>query len=236
VNPDATVAAAIPKRVMIELPFPGQAAQIESLLDNFLSEVRIPGSSRYVLDLSGSMSGARIQGLKEAMLMLASDSAAQRYARFLNREEVGIITFSSETAPTQLFPMGSTAEQNAKERAAITSFINPLDAGGGTAIYSSVAQALTELGQERAKSKEKRYYTVVLMTDGENNRGLSRNEFRRWYAEKGDSVAGIRVFPILFGEGDLKALTELADLTGGRVFDSRTKSLAAAFKEIRGYQ
>jgi Ca-activated chloride channel homolog len=236
VNPDAIAAASIPKRVLIELPFPGKASQIESLLDNFLSDVRIPGSSRYVLDLSGSMAGARIDSLKQAMLMLASEGQAERYARFLNREEVGIITFSSDTAPTQLFPMGTTAEQNAKARAAIARFVRPLDASGGTAIYSSVAKALTELSQERENSKEKRYYTVVLMTDGENNRGLSRDEFRRWYAEKGASVAGIRVFPILFGEGDLKALTELADMTGGRVFDSRSKSLAAAFKEIRGYQ
>jgi Ca-activated chloride channel family protein len=236
VNADATQGAAIPKRVLIELPFPGQAVQIESLLDNFLAEVRIPGSSRYVLDLSGSMSGARIDGLKEAMLMLASDAAAQRYARFLNREEVGIITFSSETAPTKLFPMGSTPEENRRVRNEVADFVRPLSAGGGTAIYSSIAQALSELSQERAANKEKRYYTVVLMTDGENNRGFTREDFRRWYREKGESVAGIRVFPILFGEGDLTALTELAELTGGRVFDSRTKSLAAAFKEIRGYQ
>jgi len=236
VNADAVTAAAIPKRVLIELPFPGQASQIESLLDNFLSDVRIPGSSRYVLDLSGSMSGTRISGLKEAMLMLASDAPAQRFARFLNREEVGVITFSSDTAPTKLFEMGSTTAENAAARAAVSNFIRPLEAGGGTAIYSSVAQALTELGQERASNKAKRYYTVVLMTDGVNNRGFTQDQFRKWYTEQGASVAGIRVFPILFGEGDLKALTELADLTGGRVFDSRTKSLAAAFKEIRGYQ
>jgi len=236
VNPDAVTAAAIPRRVLVELPFPGQPKQIETLLDNFVSAIRNPGSSRYVLDLSGSMTGPRIAGLKDAMLMLASDSQADRFERFLNREEVGIVTFSSQTAPTQIFPMGSTAEENAKARAAISEFVRPLEPGGGTAIYSSVAQALTELGQERGQSREKRYYTVVLMTDGINNRGMSEKQFRKWYLEQGDAVAGIRVFPILFGEGDLDALTALADLTGGRVFDSRTKSLAAAFKEIRGYQ
>lgn len=238
VNPDAVMASAIPQRTLIELPFPGQASLISSLLDNFLADVRIPGSSRYVLDLSGSMEGDRIAGLKQAMLMLASPASigSDRYARFQNREEVGIITFSTEPAPTVMFSMGSTPEQNAKTRAAITQFINPLKADGRTAIYSSIRQALTELGQERVREKDKRYYTVVLMTDGENNEGLSEAQFEAWYRSQGASVSGIPVFPILFGEGDPRELRGLADLTGGRLFDSRSSKLAAVFKEIRGYQ
>src|SRR5262249_19987416 len=107
VNPDAVAAPSIPKRTLIELPFPGQAALIPALLDTFLSDVRVPGSSRYVLDLSGSMQGNRIAGLKQAMLMLASNGAArsERYARFQNREEAGIITFSDQPASTVVFPM-----------------------------------------------------------------------------------------------------------------------------------
>jgi Ca-activated chloride channel family protein len=238
VNPDAEAAPAIPKRTLIELPFPGQALLISALLDAFLSDVRIPGSSRYVLDLSGSMAGERITGLKRAMLILASSSSigAERFARFQNREEVGIIPFSNDPARTSLFPMGSTPEENAKARAAVARFIEPMQASGQTAIYSSVQQALLELSQQRREAKEKRYYTVVLMTDGENNRGLSKGQFVRWYRAEIDNIGGIPVFPILFGEGNAQELGELADLTGGRLFDSRSNTLAAVFKEIRGYQ
>src|SRR5262249_25925182 len=120
-NPDATPAASIPRRTLVELPFPGQASLIDALLDTFLSDVRIPGSSRYLLDLSGSMQGSRIESLKEAMLMLASDTApgSQRYARFQNRENVGIVTFNGEPSPTRLLPMGSTPDENAKARSEI---------------------------------------------------------------------------------------------------------------------
>lgn len=238
VNADAQMANAIPKRSMVELPFPGQASLISALLDNFLSDVRIPGASRYVLDLSGSMRGDRIDGLKRAMLLLASSSStgSERYARFQNREEVGIITFSTRPAPTVLFTMGSTPEQNARTRAEIAQFIQPLSAGGRTAIYSSVQQALLELAQERSRDKEKRYYTVVLMTDGDNNEGLTKAEFSDWYRDQGERIRGIRVFPILFGEGNAHDLENLADLTGGRLFDSRSTNLASVFKEIRGYQ
>jgi Ca-activated chloride channel family protein len=183
------------------------------------------------------MEGDRINGLKQAMLMLASGAgtSSDRYARFQNREEVGIITFSSQPDPTVLFPMGSTAAENAKARADITAFIQPLFARGSTAIYSSIQRALLELSDERSHQKDKRYYTVVLMTDGENNRGLSRFSFEQWYRSQ-ENVHGIPVFPILFGEGDASELTELATITGGRMFDSRSSSLASVFKEIRGYQ
>jgi Ca-activated chloride channel family protein len=238
VNPDATPAATIPRRTLIELPFPGQASLIDALLDNFLSDVRVPGSSRYLLDVSGSMQGSRIASLKEAMLMLASDSAAgsQRYARFQKRENVGIVTFASQPAATRMFPMGSTLEENAKARSEVTQFVNSLNADGATAIYSSLQQALQELAQERSQTKERRYYTVVLMTDGENNRGLSASDFRNWYAGQGDRLREIRVFPILFGEGNAGELGPIADMTGGRLFDSKSKPLAAVFKEIRGYE
>ena len=76
----------------------------------------------------------------------------------------------------------------------------------------------------------------MLMTDGVNNRGLSKAEFVRWYRSQGETVRGIPVFPILFGEGSARDLSELADLTGGRLFDSRSNTLTAVFKEIRGYQ
>jgi Ca-activated chloride channel homolog len=238
VNPDALPAATIPKSTLVELPFPGQAAVIEALLANFLSDVRNPGSSRYLLDVSGSMQGQRIDSLKQAMRMLASDAsvASERYAKFQNREEVGVITFSDHASPTRLFQMGSTPEQNLRTRADITRFVDSLEAGGGTAIFSSLQQALLDLAHERRFNREQRYYTVVLMTDGQNNRGLSPGQFRRWYEDEGDRVAGIRVFPILFGEGSARELTTIADMTGGRVFDSQSKSLAAVFKEIRGYQ
>ena len=64
----------------------------------------------------------------------------------------------------------------------------------------------------------------------------TRPEFVEWYHGQGEDVSGIPVFPILFGEGNAKDLGELAELTGGRLFDSRSNSLAAVFKEIRGYQ
>jgi Ca-activated chloride channel family protein len=74
------------------------------------------------------------------------------------------------------------------------------------------------------------------MTDGDNNQGLSQKQFMLWYQSQGERIRNIPVFPILFGEGNPKELTALAEVSGGRLFDSRATSLAAVFREIRGYQ
>ena len=98
VNAESQAAAIIPKRTLIELPFPGQPQVINGLLDAFLADVRVPSTSRYVLDLSGSMNEeGRIDQLKTAMNTLAGGDAgslSSRYARFQNRERVGVIPFN----------------------------------------------------------------------------------------------------------------------------------------------
>jgi Ca-activated chloride channel homolog len=240
VNPDATVASAIPKRTLIELPFPGQPQVINGLLDAFLADVRIPGSSRYVLDLSGSMGDdQRLDQLKAAMTTLAGDtgeSLASRYARFQNRERIGLVPFNSAPMDTLAFDMGDTPERNRQTLAAIREAVAPMDVRGGTAIYDSVAKALGELADEKRAESSPRYYTVVLMTDGENTNGMDLREFMAWYRQQDETLRSIRVFPIVFGDADAGEMGQLATATGGKAFDAKAKSLAQVFKEIRGYQ
>ncbi|MBL8261053.1 MAG: VWA domain-containing protein [Xanthomonadaceae bacterium] len=240
VNPEATMASAIPRRTLIELPFPGQPQVINGLLDAFLADVRIPGSSRYVLDLSGSMGDdQRLDQLKTAMATLAGDtgeSLASRYARFQNRERIGLVPFSSVPMDTLAFDMGDTPERNRQTLAGIRAAVAPMDANGGTAIYDSVARALGELADEKRSDSSPRYYTVVLMTDGENTNGMDLREFMAWYRQQDETLRSIRVFPIVFGDADAGEMEQLATATGGKAFDAKAKSLAQVFKEIRGYQ
>lgn len=240
VNPEAQAAPSIAQRTLIELPFPGQPQVIDSLLQGFLAEVRIPASSRYVLDLSGSMGNdGRIEAMKAAMDTLSGGNAASltdRYARFQNRERIGVLTFSSQPERTRLFDMGRDAAGNAAALQAIRAEIAPLRPGGGTAIFDSVRQALTELAAEKRAASEPRYYTVVLMSDGENTEGSDLRAFLGWYAAQDDALRSIRVFPILFGDADPDEMKSLAQATGGQVFDAKSKSLTLVFKDIRGYQ
>lgn len=240
VNAESQAAASIPKRTLIELPFPGQPQVINGLLDAFLADVRVPSTSRYVLDLSGSMDDeGRIGQLKAAMNTLAGGDAgslSSRYARFQNRERVGVIPFNREPMPTLMFDMGTTAAENAATLAAIKIAVDRMQPDGGTAIYDSVQRAMTELAAEKNTETTPRYYTIVLMTDGENTDGMRLRELLRWRGSQNDAVKSIRVFPIVFGNADADEMKSLAEATGGKAFDAKAGSLSKVFKDIRGYQ
>jgi Ca-activated chloride channel family protein len=77
---------------------------------------------------------------------------------------------------------------------------------------------------------------VVLMTDGENNSGITFAGFTGVFLSLEPQANNVRTFPVLFGDADPAELHEVADLTGGEVFDSRSESLSKVFKEIRGFQ
>lgn len=240
VNAESSPAPAIPKRTLIELPFPGQPQVINGLLDAFLADVRVPSTSRYVLDLSGSMNEeGRIDQLKKAMDTLAGGdpgSLSSRYARFQNRERIGLIPFNNEPMPTLRFDMGTTSADNDATLASIKAAVGGMQPDGGTAIYDSVQRAMIELAEEKRTDTTPRYYTIVLMTDGENTQGKGLDELLRWRESQGDAVKSIRVFPIVFGKADVDEMGALAEATGGKAFDAKAGSLAMVFKDIRGYQ
>jgi Ca-activated chloride channel family protein len=74
------------------------------------------------------------------------------------------------------------------------------------------------------------------MTDGENNSGIPASDFIDRMKSRPSSQQDIRIFTIRFGEANPDELQQIAEITGGKVFDGRTGDLGQVFKEIRGYQ
>ena len=66
-------------------------------ITTYLDEIRRPASAIFVLDMSGSMEGERLDPLKPAMKALTGTdtSLTGQFSRFRTHEEVTIITFSS---------------------------------------------------------------------------------------------------------------------------------------------
>jgi Ca-activated chloride channel family protein len=224
--------------VVAELAFPNNLEVIDAVLSAYQAELRRPATSIYLLDVSGSMRGERIAKLKAALERLTGVDArgsAARYARFQNREHVVLIPFSTQPwLPTRF------AFDDARYREAIgqelRSFVDGLQAQGGTAIYSALDVAY-KLAHEELSKDPNRLVTVVLLTDGMNNKGMEFTEFQaRWSGSGGSASEPIRTFPILFGEAGSDELDNIAEQTGGRAFDGRQSDLRDVFREIRGYQ
>jgi Ca-activated chloride channel family protein len=82
---------------VVELSFPNRLEVIDAVLSAYQSDLRRPATSIFVLDVSGSMKGARLAQMKEALKLLSgaeASAASQRYAAFQARERVLLIPFS----------------------------------------------------------------------------------------------------------------------------------------------
>lgn len=217
-------AAGIGREGRRELPFPGSRSVADGLLDAYENKLRRPSRTVYVLDTSGSMEGSRLARLKSALGDLTGD--------FREREEVTLMPFGS--AVKQIRTRTVDPADPSAATAALDGDIAALSAEGDTAVYSSLKEAYEVIG---APDKSDASFTsIVLMTDGENTAGDPAAGFSAFYEGLPAGQRQTPVFPILFGDSDRKELTDIATLTGGRLFDANKGSLDDAFEEIRGYQ
>ena len=247
----AKVEDLLPKQgLQVELPFSPDRTLADGLIAAYLNEFRTPIASTFVLDTSGSMNGGgRRQQLIEALHYIAGADASLtgRIARLTQREKLWFMTFSDSVRRPQAFTMPAAkaaargvAEQDDSEAtrqvlADVRESADRLQMKGGTALYDAVYDALKLMLDERNRSPGYQY-SVVAFTDGESNQGRSLEAFKRDYAALPEDVKAIPVFWVLFGEANEAALRELAQLTGGQVFDARKRSLYSVFKDIRAYQ
>jgi len=240
VNPAVAADRALfPDVLLGELAFPARIEVIDRLLLSYLGQQRRPSHAFFVLDISGSMEGERIEGLRAALNGLAGGDASLtgRFARFQNRERITLIPFSSQVEHDLLLAtdMGDRPESNERTLASLRDYAQRLETRGGTALYDAVAEAYRR-AEIAMRADPERYYTIVAMTDGQSNAGMSLEDFRAFHARLPAPLRQIRVFTVLFGNGNAEELTALAELTGGRMFDSRKTGLSGMFKAIRGYQ
>ncbi|MEZ4518058.1 MAG: VWA domain-containing protein [Chloroflexota bacterium] len=236
VVPGITLDPRIPDPLLVELPFPSNLETIDALLFSFLDETRAPPHAFFVLDVSGSMEGDRLDDLKSAMDNLTGldQSLTGRFSRFRNRELITLIPFSTAVEDVADFAVDDVAADSA-DMAHVREYVSRLEAGGDTAIYSALATAYDLAAAAKAEDPD-RYYSVVLMTDGELTAGLEPREFTRYYNSLPQEIRDIPTFTVLFGGANQGEMEDIADLTGGRMFDAKADSLGLVFKEIRGYQ
>jgi Ca-activated chloride channel family protein len=235
VVPQVKPSTAFGNTLLVELPFPARLEIVDRILFAYLDQHRRPAHVYFVLDVSGSMAGERLEGLKTAMNNLTGQdsSLTGQFARFGNREKVTIITFNNQVGKVANFEITGPVGK-ASAIADLKSFVSSLKADGGTAIYSALQKAY-QLAQADHAADPDRYYSIVLMTDGENNSGISPGNFADYYQALPTEIRATRIFPVLFGSANQGEMDKLANLSAGRLFDGK-KSLAEAFKSIRGYQ
>ena len=234
--PGVTLDGRFPGQTLIELPYPAKLETIDRLITTYLDEIRRPASAVFVLDVSGSMGGDRLTNLQAAMRALTGTdkTLTGRFARFRAHEAVTVITFSDVVSDSRTFTIDDT-DPDGPSMTEIRSYVDRLETGGGTAIYNALEAAYESVATQQAADPD-RLYSIILLTDGENNQGMKDREFQADYRALPDAVRAVRVYPVLFGDASRDEMGAIATLTGGTVFDATSASLLTVFKQIRGYQ
>jgi Ca-activated chloride channel family protein len=234
VTPGVAPAAGLAAEKRRELPFPGSRSVADGLLASYENELRRPSRTVYVLDTSGSMAeDGRIGRLREALSELTGTGSSAPGQRFRDREEVTLLSFGShvKSVRTHLVRPGRAGAALDGIRADVRA----LRPEGGTAVYSSLEAAYRHLGSGGGREA---FTSIVLMTDGENTRGVGAGHFDSFFERLPAAQRDTPVFAVLFGDSDREELAHITELTGGRLFDATGDrgSLDGAFEEIRGYQ
>jgi Ca-activated chloride channel family protein len=233
-----------PKQLLIEMPFNPDSKLSDSLLSAYYQEYKKPAAVVFVLDVSGSMDReedlfgkqeSRIDLVKDAMNDLSvGNSEKSKFAHFRNREKIWLIPFGSDVKDIKNFELNGNESNNQTIKKQINDYVQNLHPQDGTSLFSAIKTANDLLEKEKQSSPDYQY-SIVVLTDGDSNEGMSAVEYADSMRFKG-MANQIRVFPILFGEGNQNDLSMISKLTGGKVFNGKNKNLSDVFKEIRSYQ
>lgn len=199
--------------IILPAPSPEALAEVEASWTDVRKRARV----LMVLDVSGSMSGTKID------LMRRGASAGLRL--FLDDDELGIWTFSSQR--TEIAPIGAVGPR----RDTLDGAIGRLIATGGTRLFDSTYEAVREL---TSGLDPHRITAVVVLTDGVNTDG--NNDVERLIRDLRTATdeSHVRVFTIAYGsDADKKVLRRIADATRGAAYDaSDPASIETVFKEV----
>ena len=217
---------------------PGEVAQA---ISRRWEDVKKPGVAVLVLDVSGSMSGSKLQQAKEGAKRFLD--TASRYTH------VGLVVFSSRVEVR--VPIGPLPQT----RFAIAEAIDGLRANGETALYEAVKVAV-DLADTYQGMPGEAIRGVVLLTDGEANAGtvslsqlirvLDRQEREVRFGVQGGSQLKdyigsgfafstqhpIHLFNVGVGEADWEVLRLFAEASGGVVVRASEASGEAGLSQV----
>ncbi|MER5291173.1 VWA domain-containing protein [Streptomyces pharetrae] len=231
VNQDVEPSARLRTPVGNALSFPDRLSIVEQLITDYGDPARRTADQVvFVLDFSTSMRGDRMAALRAAFAGLsgADDTSTGKFARFYRGERLTVVRFGGRVLEERTVTVRGDADLRA---------LDATVARGGyddaTALWSALDRGY-RIATAAVREEPGRPVALVLMTDGENNAGITYREFLRRHRALAPESEAVPTFPVHLGEADPNALRRAADATGGRMVDAGLSSLSDAFKEIRG--
>lgn len=220
------------ERVLSPLPLP-TASVIGGALEAYQTVLRKPSRTLYVLDLSGSMEGSRLNELKKAMRAVIDPTEAKRNRlQASSRDKVEVYIFSDKTEK-----LGEVEGNDPAQLRALSVEIQRMEIGGGTKLHTAVTDVLEAQRLFQAAHPDRSdpdhvshsLPSIIVMTDGVGTDDPAIfSSYMAAHPEMGDTP----IYGISFGEAKPAQLEVMS--TKGDVFDGK-KDLGKAMREARGY-
>jgi Ca-activated chloride channel homolog len=208
-------------------PFASPDPKVSSaIIDQFLATKR-KATMLVVLDVSGSMTGAKIRAATEA-----TDTFLKR---LFPKDRVGLMVFNDKITTISDIQLVSDVAETLSQR------VLNLTSGGGTNLYGAACAAVARLKDERRKDAaqgDSRLYGVILLSDGADTAGaVSETRMFQTCLEQGPEGDAMRLITIAFGaESRTEILRRMAQSTGGNMFEADNGSIDATYLKISAEQ
>jgi Ca-activated chloride channel family protein len=194
---------------LLQVPSPGV---VEAIQDAWLLTKR-PANIVLVVDVSGSMEGEKLAGVKGALLSFIDQIESER-------DHVALVPFSDNATIAQ--PLGPL------DRDRMVANIRELEAGGGTMLYDAVARALDHLD---AQEDSGRAQVIVAMTDGQSDGDINTIE-TKLAAVEGTTI----IYTVAYGEdADLDVLQRIAQIGEGQAYPSDPETISQLYTLLSEY-
>jgi Ca-activated chloride channel family protein len=216
------------ERDISPIPTPAQAV-IQQALNLYQTDLRKPSLTLWTLDVSGSMKGAGITGLKQAMTTLLDSKQAAIHLLQAGKNDITyIIPFNHET-----LGVWEIKGNDKTQLATILQKVSNLNASGGTDLYRALVIALRTLQPYHDNGTLWNYLpAIVAMTDGRSQE-VNKQAFNQVVRQLPYAM-DIPIHAIAFGDADKHQLEALAEQSVGRLFDSHG-DLAKTLRKAKGY-
>ena len=198
--------------VVLKAPAPAVVAMVRKSWDLVRKHARI----LIVIDVSGSMEGAKLDQVKAA--------GAAALEAFSPQDEVGLWSFS--TGVNKLEPIAPIALIHG----ALATDIKALTANGGTALYRATTAAVAEVQSSWDPS---RINAVLVLSDGQDSNGGSDSGLVQSLASQPVDKS-VPVFTIAYGtDADLAGLKRISAASHGLFYNAPDPSqIGAVFADV----
>ncbi len=193
-----------PSPSLFLMTYPKQVV-IDYALNAYQAFLRKPSYTVYCLDYSGSMfgNGGYEQMVNAMDLLLDQNRAVGVYLQATAEDVTVVYGFESS-----IWDLGSVHGNDPAQMKALSTTIATANISGNTAMFSCVQAGLEHIAANYSSEYQ---YSVIAMTDGQSNSGLSSRQFKNYYE---DYAYPVPVFGIAFANADEGELSAFR-VTGG---------------------